>query len=264
MWSVTVATLPVIAASAYVYGAAVWQQLAILTAAALATEICCLRWRRRPLHTAADGSALVAAFVLAVALPPQAPWFVAVMTAVAAIALAKHCYGGLGNNPFNPAMVGYALAFFAFPAHFTAWHGVDAVSNPTPLAAARIDEVAADDGALLIAAASAIGGLPLLALGFADWRLPLAFALGAIAVHAGDEWRQLAYGGLVFTAFFVVTDPVTAATSRRGRWCYGFLVGALAMWLRRHGAHSDGIAFAVLIGNMLAPLCDLAVEKWRR
>lgn len=270
MWSVAAATLPAIAAHGALYGGAVWLQLGVLAATALLTEAACLRWRGKPLRAAvaaaADGSALVAACVLTVALPPHAPWVVAATAALLALALGKHCYGGLGNNPFNPAMVGYALAFFAFPEHFAAWTA-DAVTSPTPLAASRVEDVAADAAAApwrwesrlwLPAAAACAGGALLLALRFADWRLTLAFLLGAIVVifAGGGEWRALLHGGMIFAAFFVITDPVTAAASRRGRWLYGFLTGALAMWLRQHGAHTDAIAFAVLIGNMLAPLCD--------
>lgn len=264
MWSVAAATLPTLAAQAYLYGNAVWLQLALLCATAVLTEALCLRWRGLPLAAVADGSTLVAACVLAVALPPHAPWTVAVWAAVAALTLGKHCYGGLGNNPFNPAMLGYALAFFAFPEAFSAWT-VDAVSSPTPLAAARLDSPAnaAANASLLPALAAAGGGLLLLLSRVADWRLPCAFALGALVMHGGTDWQHLAQGGLVFAALFVVTDPVTAPANRRGRWLYGFLVGALCVWLRRHGTHSDAIAFAILIGNMLAPLCD-AVTSWRR
>ena len=270
MWSVAAAALPAIAAQAYLYGGAVWTQLGVLVAFCALTESACLRLRGLPAAGAADGSAVVAACVLAVALPAHAPWFVAAWAAAAAMALGKHCYGGLGNNPFNPAMVGYALAFFAFPEHFASWtadvvDGADAVSSPTPLAAARLGGSA--EGSVLPAVAAGAGGLALLAAKMADWRLVCAFALGAAATHGGGdgggEWQALLHGGLVFAAFFVVTDPVTAPETPRGRWLYGFFVGALAVWLRQHGAHTDAIAFAILIGNMLAPLCDL-VTKWRR
>lgn len=266
MWTVAGATLPALAASGYLYGSAVWQQLFIGMAAALATEAACLYWRRQSLAAVLDGSAVVAACVLAVALPPQAPWFVAAAAAFAAMALAKHCYGGLGNNPFNPAMAGYALVFLSFPQYFDMWlPAADAVTGPTPLATARLSAEwgTGEDG--LIAAAAAAGGLVLLLLRFADWRLPLAFILAAAAMNAaaGGSWQLLTAGGLVFAAFFVITDPVTAAVSRRGRWLYAGLAGALAIGLRHYGAHTDGIAFAVLIGNMLAPLCDRVAGKWR-
>lgn len=266
MWGVAAATLPVLATSAFFYGAGVWLNLAAALAAATAAELLCLHLRRQPLAAAADGSAAVCACILAVALPPAAAWFVAASASASAITLAKHCYGGLGNNPFNPAMVGYALVFLAFPQHFADWSSADATSHPTPLAAARLDAADASIEAAPhgpIALASAVAGGALLAARLADWRLTAAFALGAAAVHAalGGAWQMLAHGGLVFAAFFVITDPVTAAATRRGRWLYGAAVGALAVWLRARGAHTDSIAFAVLIGNLLAPLCDLISDK---
>lgn len=272
MWSVAAATLPSLIAAGAVYGGAVWQQLAILLGSALASELLCLFWRRQPLRAALDGSAAVTACILALAIPPAAPGYVAAAAAAGAIMLAKHCYGGLGNTPFNPAMVGYALAFLSFPQEFSVWatgqDTVQAVSSPTPLSAARLQlPPAAGTNHLLLAAAAAAGGIPLLIWRLADWRLTLAFALGAAAGCGAAEsadWRDLLYGGMVFTAFFVITDPVSAAASRGGRWLYGFLTGALAFWLRQNGTHPDGIAFAILIGNVLAPLCDLAAGKWRR
>ncbi len=267
MWSVAAATLPALAAATYLYGWGVCQQLFITVSAATLCELICLRWQGKPLATAADGSAVVAACILTIALPPYVPWGVAAAAAIFAIGLAKHCYGGLGNNPFNPAMAGYALAFISFPEYFNAWTA-DATSHPTPLALARLgDPLAATTWQLALPAlAAAGGGGVLLLLRLADWRLPLAFCLGAVATSMALalDWQTLIQGGLVFAAFFVITDPVTAATSRGGRWCYAALVGALAIWLRQHGSHSDSIAFAILIGNVLAPLCDLAVKQWRR
>ena len=273
MWSVAAATLPALIVAAVLYGAAVWYQLAVLLVSCWGSELICLYWRRQPLRTLLDGSATVVACILALALPPAAPGYVAAAAAVGAIMLAKHCYGGLGNTPFNPAMVGYALAFLSFPQHFSLWADlaelpatVQAVSGPTPLSAARLDiPLTGDPRYPLLPLAAAAGGIFLLIRRFADWRLTLSFMLGAAAVYAvaAVDWRNVLYGGMIFTAFFVITDPVSAAATRGGRWLYGFLTGALAVWLRLYGAHTDGIAFAILIGNILAPLCDLIAEKWR-
>lgn len=269
MWLTVACMLPAVAVQAAVYGWRVVLHVAVAVVVGLAAEGMCLRLRRLPLAAAADGSVVITAIILGVMLPPQAGWWVSAFAVVVAVGLAKHYYGGLGNNPFNPAMVGYALAFVSFPSAFHLWLAADGVSSPTPLAAARVAGNAlpplqvADYWQL---AAAVAGGGVLLWKQVADWRLTLSFLLGVVAVQtaAGDAWAAVGYGGLVFAAFFVITDPVTAATTRLGRWLYGFAVGALALWLRQHGAHTDGIAFAVLLGNLLAPLLDHAVRQWQQ
>ncbi len=273
------AMLPAVLASAHLRGAGVFLQILLAVCAALAAEYLCLRLRGLPAGALKDGSAAVAGIVVGVSLPPFAPWFVAVFAAVCAMALAKHCFGGLGNNVFNPAMAGYALAFVSFPAHFEGWisdaqvvqtvfGGADALSSPTPLSAAKIPGGANGSGGgvdFVFPIACAAGGTVLLALRIADWRLTSGFLLAAFAAAflCGDLETVL-HGGLVFAAFFVVTDPATAAANPRGRWLYAAAAGALTVWLRREGAHADSIAFAILIANMLAPLCDKLADAFRR
>lgn len=262
--------LPAVVATSAVYGARVWLHLAVAVVVGAAVEVACLRLRRAPLVMARDGSLVITAMIIAVMIPPHAAWWLSAFAVAVALALGKHYYGGLGNNPFNPAMVGYALAFISFPSAFNLWLEVDGVSSPTPLAARRLDEtetlppLAGADIALL--AAIAVGGCVLLWKQVADWRLTASFLLGALAMNliVGDSLITLAYGGLLFAAFFVITDPVTAATTRAARWLLGAAVGALALWLRERGAHTDGIAFAVLFGNIIAPLLDYGVRQWQR
>lgn len=271
--------IPAVAAATWIYGGGVLLQVAIAVAAAVFAELLCLRLRKKPAAAAKDGSAIVAGIIIAMALPPLAPWFVAVFAAFCAMALAKHAYGGLGNNVFNPAMAGYALAFVSFPAHFDNWHGdlsaaqtfhavfgaADFVASPTPLIAARLPENVVDNAgqlSLLPLFACIFGGAVLLALRIADWRLSAGFAFGAAVVAAAnDDMAILLHGGLAFAAFFVITDPATAAASKGGRLLYAFFAGALALWLRKAGAHADGIAFAVLAANMTAPLFDKVCGK---
>ncbi|MGI9338281.1 MAG: RnfABCDGE type electron transport complex subunit D [Gammaproteobacteria bacterium] len=268
----TLTMTPAVAAATWVYGIGVLLQVAVAMAAAVAAELLCLYLRKKPLSEAKDGSAIVAGIIIAIALPPLSPWFVAVFAAFCAMTLAKHCYGGLGNNVFNPAMAGYALAFVSFPLYFDNWHGdasagqtfdaifgaVDAVSSPTPLIAARLPEGIVDRQlSLLPPVACIVGGAVLLILRIADWRLSAGFAFGAAVVAAVyDDMTILLHGGLAFAMFFVITDPATAAASKSGRLLYAFFAGALALWLRQAGAHADGIAFAILAANMTAPLFD--------
>ena len=267
MWTVNAAMTPAIIAAVYERGDGALWQIALAVAACVASESLCVLWRRMSVSDSlSDGSATLAGIIIGLSLPPQAPWHVAVTAAICAMALAKHCYGGLGNNPFNPAMAGYALAFVSFPGDFAGWNAgetvrasYDAVSMPTPLSGTKLG-IETPPPSYVFPAACAAGGVVVLYLRFADWRLPAAFIGGAL-LFCGGDFIELAKGGLMLAAFFVITDPVTAASTARGRWLYGACAGALVMLLRQHGPHVDGIAFAILACNMLAPLMD---GIWRR
>ena len=272
MWMTVAAMLPAAAVNAFFYGYGVLWQMGIAIIAALLSEKACLLARHRTAGGDNYGSAVLSGIIIGVCLPPAAPWFVAATAAIAGMTLAKHCYGGLGNNPFNPAMAGYALAFVCFPGHFDGWlidtgawntlfTGVSAVTTPTPLAAARLGHLSELSWQVpAFAIASAVGGVFLLILRIADWRLVVGFLLGGLAI--ADNWSALLPGGFIFAAFFVVTDPTTAATTPTGRLLYAAAIGAIAAWLREYGPHTDGIAFAILLGNILAPFFDRLV--WSR
>ena len=264
MWATVAAMLPAVAANTFLYGKAALYQTLIATLAAVITEHLFLRHNDGKIS---DGSAVIAGIIIGVSLPPLSPWFIAVAAAFFAIALGKHAFGGLGNNPFNPAMVGYALAFISFPAHFGDWlpPTVDGVSRATPLAASRLDIAAADTHQWLFPVAVAIGALPLIIARVADIRLALSFLIGATAItlFSGAPLPSLWQGGMIFAACFVITDPVTAPATPLARLIIGAAAGAMAAALRHFGAHTDGIAFAILAANLLAPLCDLIARKRR-
>ena len=270
MWTVAAAMLPACAAAFFAFGVGVWAQIAAAALFAVLAEAACLTLRKKSAAALSDGSAVVCGIIVGLSMPPLAPWWTAAFAAAAGIALAKHAYGGLGNNPFNPAMAGYALAYVSFPAEFAAWP--DAAASPTPLLGAQLASASASaaHSALppwWLPAAPVLGGAILLALRVIDWKLPAALLLGvaAAALTFGEipPLRHLQYGGLMLAAFFVITDPVTAAATPAGRWLYGALVGALIVWMRERGAHADGVAFAVLLGNMLAPLLDRVGNRLR-
>jgi electron transport complex protein RnfD len=130
---VLLATLPGMLAAFWLYGWGVLINLILAAAAALATEAAVVHWRKRPLRpTLSDGSALVTATLLALALPPYCPWWLTLSAGVFAMIFGKHLYGGVGSNPFNPAMLGFALVLVAFPQAMTQWpssHGMDLSSG---------------------------------------------------------------------------------------------------------------------------------------
>jgi electron transport complex protein RnfD len=122
MLQVLLATLPGIAALVYFFGWGLVVNICLTSLTAVLCEAAVLRLRTMPvLHTLSDYSALVSAVLLAIALPPYCPWWIAVSGSAFAILIAKHVYGGLGYNPFNPAMVGYVFLLISFPVEMTAW-----------------------------------------------------------------------------------------------------------------------------------------------
>ncbi len=130
MLKVLLALVPGIAAYVWVFGGGILVTLALASVTALASEAVMLKLRDRPIKPyLMDGSALVTAWLLALALPPLAPWWLVVLGTLFAIVVAKQLYGGLGYNPFNPAMVGYAVLLISFPLIMTSW--------PAPLVLAQ-------------------------------------------------------------------------------------------------------------------------------
>lgn len=279
---------------------------------ALLFESLALGLRARPIAVALrDGSALLSAVLLAIALPPAAPWWLIAIGIAFAILVAKHLYGGVGHNVFNPAMVGYAVLLVSFPHEMSRWLAadgtlgtgqalisplaalqsslglldaaqLDAMSMATPLDVLRhehghmMTELAAlhpqfgtlgGSGWEWVNAGFLAGGLWLLARGVIGWQAPLGM-LGALLAMAllfydggssssgGSPLFHLFSGATMLGAFFIVTDPVSGARSARGRLLCGVLVGLLVYLVRHWGNYPDGLAFAVLLMNVAAPLLD--------
>ena len=154
MLQVLAALLPGIAAYVWIFGPIILVQLALTTATALAAEAAMLKLREKPLAMfVSDGSAIVTAWLIALTFPPLSPWWLVVAGTLFAVVIAKHLYGGLGQNPFNPAMVAFAVCIVSFPALMSQWPSVglqvsfadqarvvfgmmprlDAISGATPL-----------------------------------------------------------------------------------------------------------------------------------
>jgi len=276
--------LPGVATTVVVYGAAVLGHVVAATLVALGTEALCLVLRGAlDRDRLLDGSSLVTALILAVALPPGVPLAVLILAVVLAIGLGKHAYGGLGNNVFNPAMVGYAAVLLSFPLALSTWpSAVDTLTGATPLSVFRFRD-GATVGEIWLAAngfgalggaraewinlAFLAGGSALLALRLAAWRVPagmlLGLALPALVSYDGGSSASLgspAYhlftGGTMLGVFFVATDPVTHPSSPAGQWLFGLMVGVLTFLIRSFGGQPDGVAFAVLLGNAATSYLD--------
>lgn len=338
MQTLLYALVPGILASLWFFGFGILINIAIAITFAVLAEAAMLRLRNRDVRAhLADRSVLVTALLFAIAIPPGSPWWLAALGIVFAIVIAKHLYGGLGQNPFNPAMCGYAMLLLAFPLEMTGWHipfevlsgplTVDSLGNPTisaerellsPLSwtgfkqalllafpfgassAIDINEfvdglvmatpliefkmagknaiLAARSGASLFAPGSEaaweiinigylLGGLFLLYKKIISWHIPLAiittvfalaalfYAPGSVAIY-GTPYLHLFGSATMIGAFFIATDPVSAATTRPGKLVYGIIIGVSIYSIRVWGSYLDSIAFAVLFGNFCAPILD--------
>lgn len=290
MRRVCYALLPATAILIWQFGAGVLINLLVAATAAISAEALLLQLRGcavRPFIY--DNSAVLTAWLVALVMPPCVPWWVTTTAAASAIILGKQLYGGLGNNIFNPAMVGYAIAVVAFPLYVTNWQTIDlplrfdrdvvlqcaaygqsttAISGATPLSAQRFDLAITDTARsqwLLPNLAFLLGGLWLLQQRIIQWYLPtgflLALGLGATLLHLIDEDYPSAFfhwtnGAAVIGAFFIITDPVTAPKAQSAMIIFGAAAGLLLLVFRSFGNAIDGLAFAVLLMNMFTPLLN--------
>ncbi|MDD3355256.1 RnfABCDGE type electron transport complex subunit D [Zoogloea sp.] len=315
MLQVLLALLPGIAAYVWFFGAGILVQLAIATAAALAGEAAMLAIRGRPgALFLTDLSAVVTAWLIALTFPPIAPWWLTVTATLLAIIVVKQLYGGLGQNPFNPAMAAFCLMIVAYPALMSQWPAAGQLDFPTQLelifggvrqvdaitGATSLDSLrtalrsAADpdsqlynlraaqlmDGAAFgtlgglgsewIAFGYLLGGLWLVQRRIITWHIPAAFLGGLVAV-SGLMWAirpeafasplfHLASGGAMLGAFFILTDPVSGATTARGKLLFAGGAAVLTFVIRAFGAYPDGVAFATLLMNICVPLIDMKTQ----
>lgn len=325
MVQVLLALIPGIAAYVWLFGWGIIMIILVAIVSALAAEAVMLKIRRQPvMQYLTDGSAIVTATLLALAIPPTSPWWMVMLGAVFAIVVAKHLYGGLGYNPFNPAMVGYVMLLISFPREMTAWVPVLEAANyqlsfaeyaalifagrvPSGLTIDALTEATALDtlrthlalnstvaeinqqfgldletsrlvgvipvfGAIgakgweWISAGFLAGGLWLMFRKIIYWHIPVA-VLGSLAAISLLFWLidpdqyaspifHLFSGAAILCAFFIATDPVSAATSSKGRLIYGVGIGILIYVIRAWGGYPDSVAFAVLLMNMCVPLID--------
>ena len=313
MQQVLLALVPAAIAHVWFFGPGLVFNLVIAAAACVAGEALMMRVRGRPAARAlSDYSALVTAALLAFALPSLTPWWITVTAALFAIIVAKHLYGGLGFNIFNPAMAGYVAVLVAFPMQLNLWVAprmgdidyqflsvlqtlqytltgnlpemltYDEVSRATPLDAMKTGlndlrttaeirslPVMGDFGGVgweWIGNFIAIGGFWLMIRKVIRWHIPLGVGAGLL-IPAGIMWLlspgtepspgfHMFSGAAMLCAFFIATDPVSAAASPRGRFIYGAGIGFLIYAIRTWGADVDGVAYAVLIMNMAVPAID--------
>jgi len=282
-----------IGAAYYFFGWGVILQITLAVVTAVVVESAFLSLRKLPVKPAvSDGSAILSAILLAISIPSIAPWWIVVIGVAFAIIFGKQLYGGLGNNPFNPAMLGYAFLLISYPLQMTTWAGeflglsqvidiifnltsVDALSGATQLDEVKtqlaLGKVVAELDVHSISQAwinvgFLLGGLYLIVRKIITWHIPVAFITGMVVISSilyfiNDQiylpmQDHLMLGATMLGAFFIATDPVSASTTPKGRLIYGFLIGVLVIIIRVFGGYPDGVAFAVLLMNITVPLID--------
>lgn len=236
---------------------------------------------------------LVTGFLFALILPPAIPLWQVALGISFGVVIGKEVFGGTGKNFLNPALVGRAFLYFAYPIQMSGdavWTPVDGFSGATPLGISAIEGMSGllDSGLTYTQAvvgqmqgslgetslvACLIGAVVLVYSGIASWRVMIAVFAGliipALIFTSGDSanpmmsmpWHwHIALGGFAFGAIFMATDPVSAPDTMLGHWIYGLLVGALT-WVIRviNPAFPEGIMLAILFGNIFAPIIDYFV-----
>lgn len=304
MRDVVIALVPAFAFSVFVYG---WSAVFVTGIAILSCML--FEWLISRFLlcqagcTLCDWSAVVTGTLLAFNLPATiSPWLV-VLGALVAIGIGKMSFGGLGRNPFNPALVGRVFLLISFPVQMTAFPdtpGVDAITGATPLAfvkgALKAGQPVAEllqtnnvdlnemlggmllgfkDGSLgeIGAAALLLGGIYLLIRRVISWRIPV-FVLGTMLVFASILWLvdptkyinplfHVFAGGAMLGAIFMATDYVTSPMSKSGQAIFAIGIGLITMLIRVWGAYPEGISFAILIMNATVPLINMYMKPSR-
>ena len=290
MRDVVIALIPAVVVSVLFYG---WSELLILgvsVASCVLLEYLITRYMLKKACTIGDMSAVVTGVLLALNLPSTTPWWIVLIGAVVAIGVAKMTFGGLGQNVFNPALVGRVFLLVSFPAQMTDWTrpqgfigGVDALSGATPLGLAKEGGVAAIESldymdmlflniggsaGELSAIALIVGFIYLLARKVIKPYITLSI-IATVAIFSGIFWAvnpaeytdpafNILTGGLLLGSIFMATDYVTSPMSNVGGIIFGVGIGIITMLIRYFGAYPEGVSFAILIMNSVVPL----INKW--
>ena len=297
MRQVVLALLPALLLGVFLFGEQALTLIFASLVAGLTTEWLCQKCQQHPLGNLMDNSALVTILLLVMSLPPHFPWQLGALGSAIAIIFGKQVYGGLGQNLFNPAMLARVVLLISFPVEMTDWPApepilplfnslnaaIDGYTGATTLGAMMetgqhlttpmfpfllgINPGSLGESPLLLA----LAGLWMIHKKIIDWRISFSVIIGCL-LPACLAWQlapetalsplsQLASGGLLLTAFFIATDPVTSPTTSKGRFYYGLGCGGLIFVIRFFGAYPEGAAFAVLLMNAVSPLIESTTKQ---
>ncbi|NOR33887.1 MAG: RnfABCDGE type electron transport complex subunit D, partial [Bacteroidales bacterium] len=292
MYGVIISLLPALAVSVYFFGIGMIIVSSVSVASCILFEYLIQRYMMKVKPTHLDGSALLTGLLLAFCLPANIPFWIVMIGALAAVGIGKMTFGGLGNNIFNPALVGRVFLFISFPVAMTAWpepgqwmHYTDAVTGATPLGLMKeglanrtVGEIMPEVPSFLhllvgksTGSAGEVSALALLLGMFymmyrkiISWHIPLTI-LATVAIFTGILWLanpdrfadplfHLLTGGLMLGAIYMATDYVTSPMTSKGMIIYGLGIGILTVLIRVFGAYPEGVQFAILIFNGFTPL----------
>ena len=292
MYSVIIALMPAFLFSIYYFGFSAVRVTLIAVAACVLTEWLIQKFLIKGECTIGDGSAIITGMLLAFNLPSNIPAWMIIVGSIVAIGIGKMSFGGLGNNPFNPALVGRVFMLISFPVAMTTWPA------PQPLFGSQIDGFT---GATLLgyvkeglakgvsaseltvyeniepmiysgslgeigSIAIIIGGLFLIFRKVIDWQTPV-FVIATVAIISTICWLvdptqfvnpmiHIFGGGLMLGAFFMATDMATSPMTTSGKIVFAIGIGALTIIIRLWGAYPEGMSFAILIMNAFVPLIN--------
>jgi electron transport complex protein RnfD len=287
MLDVIIALIPATIAGLYFFGAK--HTLGVILVSLISAEVAELlgAWMFRKPISIKDLSAVVTGLLFALVLPPSSPYWMVIVGAFTAIILGKWIFGGIGSNPFNPALVGRAVLVISWPIYMTTWakpfnpvFGPNAVTTATPLNIVKLhgfSQLLAQFGtranlykALFLgntggcigetsALLLLIGGLYLIARGVIDWKIPTAYIVTVFVlspIFGRDPLFSILAGGLFLGAFFMATDYSSSPITPNGRLWYGISLGFLTVIIRQFGSYPEGVMFSILIVQLFVPFFD--------
>ena len=298
MYRVLLALVPALLVAIYYFGWYALRLTVISVGACMLTEWLIQKFLIKGPLTINDGSAALTGLLLAFNVPANLPIWMVIVGAVVAIGIGKMAFGGLGKNPFNPALVGRVFMLVSFPTAMTTWPKAtpifdsdffaDAVTGPTPLGILKesgrqtleqvgdmqfMDMVLGNRGGAfgeVCTIALLLGAIYLICRKVIDVFTPLSILLTVYIftgichlinpeIYIAPQYH-LVYGGLILGAFFMATDMVTSPMTIRGKILFGFGIGFITVVIRLWGAYPEGVSFAILIMNALTPLINKAFK----
>jgi len=276
MWMVAASLIPAGAAGVYIFGlSSLWVIIAAVISA-LATEALIQALTKRK-ASFLDGSAFITGLLLAYNLPPGVPLWLPVAGSCFAIAIGKQVFGGLGQNIFNPALVGRVFLMASWPKYMTTFTrpmNYDAITCATPLAILKEGKLAEQvsywnlfignrPGCIgeVCIAALLLGALILFIKKYISWHIPITYIVTTgvftwVFGGPGDWLFHILSGGLILGAFFMATDYVTSPLTRKGQIIFGIGCGLLTAVIRLWGGYPEGASYAILMMNAATPIID--------
>lgn len=273
MLCVIISLLPAAGYGVFHFGMHALLLILVTVASAVLSEFCFTKLCKKE-TTISDLSAVVTGLLLAMNLPPKAPWWIGVLGSAFAIIVVKMVFGGLGQNFMNPALGARCFLLISFTSIMTNFD-CDAITGPTPLAMLKegqsvnvydmvIGNIPGTIGETSMVALT-IGACFLIAVGIIDLRIPGSYLVSFVLFLILFSKRGLSFdyiaanlagGGLMLGAFFMATDYVTRPITRNGQYLFGILLGILTGIFRLFGSGAEGVSYAIIIGNLFVPLIE--------